>query len=117
MILGKQTATRYRFGAESRDSDTGRTIRPSPTTSAFRGSFQPLRGKEREALPEGVRASDTLKVYTKSELRTADQHTGTPADEVDYDGRRYVVYQVDRYPRLIPHYKALLIRKQERPAS
>ena len=113
MILGKETATRYRFGAESRDPDTGRTTKPTPTESVFRGSFQPLDGKERDALPEGVRASETLKVYTKSELRTADQHSNTPADEVEYNGRRFVVYAMDRYPKLLAHFKGLLIRKQE----
>lgn len=113
MILGKQTATRFRYGQETRDPDTGRTITPASTESSIRGSFQPLDGKEREALPEGVRQSETIKMYTKSDLRTADQHEGTPADEIEYDGRRFVVYQADKWPKLLSHYKALLIRKQE----
>ena len=113
MILGKETATRYRYGQETRDPDTGRTITPAPTEEQIQGSFQPLNGKEREALPEGVRSSETLKVYTGVDLRTADQHEGTPADEIEYDGRRFVVYQVDKWPKLLDHYKALLIRKQE----
>ena len=113
MILGKESATRYRFGAETRDPDTGRTIKPTPTESAFKGSFQPLRGKERDALPEGVRTSEALKCYTKTDLRTADQFTKTPADEVEYGGRRFVVYRVDEWDALLRHTKALLIRKQE----
>ena len=113
MILGKETAELRRFGAETQDADTGRTIKPTPTTSLIVGSFQPLTGKERDALPEGVRTREALKVYTKSEIRTADQHTGTPADEIEYDGRVFVVTAVDRYPKLIPHYKGTLLRKQE----
>lgn len=113
MILGLQTATLYRYGAETRDPGTGRTIKPTATTSTIRGSFQPLNGKDRKALPEGVRTSETLKVYTKSAIRTADQHDGTPADEIDYNGRRFVAYTVEEWPTLQDHYKALLIRKQE----
>ena len=113
MILGKESAARYRFGAETRDPDTGRTIKPTPTETIFKGSFQPLTGKERDALPEGVRTSEALKCYTKADLQTADQFAKTPADEVEYDGKRYVVVAVDRYPKLLNHFKATLIRKQE----
>ena len=113
MILGKETALRFRYPMPTRDPDTGRTVRGSPISSTIRGSFQPLDGKEREALPEGVRQSETMKVYTKTNLRTSDQNTNSPADEIEYDGRRFVVYQVDKWPKLLSHYKALLIRKQE----
>lgn len=78
------------------------------------GSFQPLKGREREALPEGVRQSETIKLYTRDDLRTADQHAGTPADEIEYDGREFVVIMVSKHVHLIPHYKAILQRKQER---
>lgn len=114
MILGKEPATIYRYPPSTRDPDTGRTVEPEPEEIGFQGSFQPLDGKDREVLPEGVRHSETLKVYTRTALRTADQYDGSQADEVLYDGRRFVVYHVERYPRLLRHYKALLIRKQER---
>lgn len=114
MILGKETATRRRFPAPTRDADTGRTIVGAPTTSTFTGSFQPLDGRDREALPEGVRARETITVYTKTNLRVDDQHEGVQADEVEYKGRTFVVYRVDAWPALLAHRRALLIRKQER---
>ena len=38
---------------------------------------------------------------------------GTRADEVEYKGKRFVVYKVDEWDALLRHTKALLIRKQE----
>lgn len=113
MILGTETATRYRYPEESRDPDTGRTIDGTPSTMEFQGSFQPLDGSEREALPEGVRTTATIKCYTKTNFRTDVQADNLPADEVEYDGDRFVVYDVDKWPKLLDHYKALLIKKQE----
>ena len=113
-ILGQESATRRRFGTETADPDTGATIKPSPVVSSFRGSFQPLNGRDLQTLPEGKRTSETLKVYTKTDLRTADQFTGTPADDVEYKGKLFEVYVVMEYPQLLNHFKALLTRKQER---
>lgn len=110
-ILGMQTATRWVYPEPTRD-DTGATVRGTPVESTFRGSFQPLNGHERQALDEGVRSKVTLKVYTRSVLQTANEETGRPADEVDYNGSRWTVYQVYPWPKLIPHHKALLMRKQ-----
>jgi len=42
---------------------------------------------------------------------------GTRADEVEYKGKRFVVYQVDEWDASQKHTKALLIRKQETNAE
>ena len=112
-LLGTETATRYVYGTGTRDSDTGRWQEATPTTETFVGSFQPVSGREREALPAGVRTSDALTVYTETDLQTADQHAGTQADEVEYDGKRYRVEEVERWPKLLTHTKALLVRTKE----
>lgn len=113
MLIASDPATLYRYGPETQDPDTGRTIKPAPTEIAITGSFQPISGEEREALPEGVRSSAQWKVYTKTELQTADQFNKTPADEIAFNGDRHVVVQVEPRQSLIPHYKGYLVRKQE----
>lgn len=114
MILDPESATRTRWGAETRDADTGRATRPTPSTTSFEGGFQPLKGSERKALPEGVRSSVKWKCYTTTDLRTADQHAKTPADRVTYDGEDYTVWKVEKRG-LLDHYKAYLMREQETP--
>lgn len=112
-LLGAETATFKRYGAMTRDPDTGRTAGGAPVSTEFTGSFQPLSGREREALPEGVRSSESLKVYTNEPLRTADQHDGVLADVVTYNGRDYRVVAVDRWPVMLDHFKVTLQRTQE----
>lgn len=82
-------------------------------TETFVGSFHPVPGREREALPAGVRVSDAITVYTETDLQTSNQHADTQADEVEYDGKRYRVEEAERWPQLLTHTKALLVRKKE----
>lgn len=112
MILDLKPARCTRYGRETRDVQTGRATPGEGRTFTFMGSFQPLTGSERHALPEGVRTSIELKVYTKTELRTADQFEKTPADRVHFRGICYTVFRVE-YLGLIPHYKAYLVREKE----
>jgi len=115
MLINPKPATLYRYGIETQDPDTGRTIKPAATEVDITGSFQPISGTERAALPEGIRSSARWKVYTETELQTSDQFDKTPADEIVYLGDRYVVGQVEPRQSLIPHYKGYLIREKEVP--
>lgn len=112
MILNPESATRKRYAAETRDADVGYSTPGAVSTLEFEGGFQPLKGRERSTLPEGVRTSVELKLYTETDLRTADQFANTPADRVTYNGTDYVVWKVERRA-LIEHYKAYLMRVQE----
>lgn len=85
----------------------------STSTFAIRGSVQPANGREMANLPEGTRSSDTRKMYTGTELRPADQHAGTPADRVLYQGHDYQVRLVGFQSDLLAHYKVLMVREQE----
>jgi hypothetical protein len=111
MILGAENIQRLRR-AETIGPD-GRAVKSVLSTATIRGSVQPLTDRQREVLPEGIRQSVTRKVYTKSDLRTADQLTNTPSDLIVYGGETYEVVRVTRWPALLSHFEADLVRVTE----
>lgn len=113
ILLGTESATLRRYSASTRDADTGYTIPGSYTETAITGSFQAAGGKDREALPEGVRSSQTIVLYTNADVRTADARTGLDADRIEYNGQLWTVVMVDRWPKLLSHHKATLLLDQE----
>jgi hypothetical protein len=112
--LGDRDLVRRRYAAATWTA--GRPTAGAVTETAFVGSPQPMRGADRQVLPEGVRQRESLKVYCdQGTLRTADQHAGVPADEVEIDTVRYTVVHIDSTHALIPHDRAFLVRVQEEP--
>ncbi|MEN0065939.1 MAG: hypothetical protein AAGA48_27610 [Myxococcota bacterium] len=113
-FLGEGTLTRRRYAVGAYSSTGGWAAGPS-TESTFMGSLQPLAGRDRQVLPEGVRASASRKIYClQGTLRTDDQHSGVSADEViDAQGRIYTVIHVDDAHPLLPHERVYLQRKRE----
>ena len=112
MILGRESITlRRQSGSVSWGSDG----RPSASTAdtTIQASVQPLGERELQRLPEGFRQRDPRRIYTESELRTADQHGDTVADLVVIDSVVYQVQSVTRHRSVIPHYRGLLLRIQE----
>lgn len=112
MILGEEPILRLRFSAQVRDSD-GYITDAVPVESLILASVQPMSGKDVEKLSEGERHREGLKLYTVSDLRTADQYAGTIADRVVIDDITYEVLHVERQRSVIPHYKAMVLRMQE----
>lgn len=55
----------------------------------------PSTGKDQELLPQGVRNRESVIVYTKEAIQTADQEAGTPADRLWINNRRYEVFNVE----------------------
>lgn len=114
MILGAEPAVRIRRAVGTRDAD-GVWVDGAATSTPFTGSFQPFPGARLQTLPEGERQQGQLELYTRAELRTADQHAGTSADQVVYKGVTYEVREVSHWPKLLAHYQARLLRVQEEP--
>lgn len=111
-LLGAITLTRRRFAPAYYVA--GRPAAGPVTSTPFEGSVQPLKGRDREVLPEGVRSYDGRKVYCPvGTLRTEDQHTGVPADQVLIGADPYTVVHVDDDHRVIPHDRAYIVRLQE----
>lgn len=111
VLLGTETLTRRRYGAQTIDGATGRPATNTPTDASFTGSVQPASDDDMQTLPEGDRAREGLRIYTTTELRVADESSGLPADEVV---RGSVVYQVRKlrtYGHLLDHYRAIVVRR------
>lgn len=111
-ILGQEPITRVQVAAGSRGS-TGYFTPGASTTSTILAGVQPLTGSETEALPQGMRKREWLKVYTEETLRTVEQYTPELADRLVIDGITYVVWTTRPQRSIIPHYKALIVRLQE----
>ena len=107
-ILGAKPYTARRFPANS--VVDYRQVEGTPTEFTIRASVQPVTGEELQLLPEGRRSRRVLKAYTPTVLRTADERTQTPADQVQVDGEWFEVQQTWRQRVIIPHSKVLLVR-------
>jgi len=84
-------------------------VSPGATSSIeFTASVQPLTGKEKLALPEGVRENATYRLYTDYELKTADESGNKKADRVTIFSKTYEIIIVEIWQnKVIPHYKAI----------
>ena len=93
----------------------GRWVAAGTTDVPLLASVQPMRGRDLERLDEGQRARDGRRLYLegRDQLRTADQHAGTNADQVLIDGAWFEVVHVDDSHHLIAHTRAYALRLQE----
>lgn len=118
MLLGATTITLRRVAAQSVGSD-GRGVDGSSSDTEIMASVQPAQGEDLQVLPEGLRSRRTIKVYTETELRTADQQAGTAPDKLvlsglsGIDDGTYEVQTVQPWYALLPHHKALATLVQE----
>jgi hypothetical protein len=109
-LLGATTMTLRRY-----DSPVtwvaGERVLSSTSDSSIVASFQPLRGREREELPEGFRSGQTAKLYSRTELNVVDLATETPGDLIIREGVTYWVFAAadwTDHARPTQHYKYLL---------
>jgi len=75
-------------------------------------SVQRLQMRERQLLPEGYRASETLKIYTEvAQIQTIQNDVDPLIDsaEFEYKGKRYTSLASERWDYLIPHYKITVV--------
>lgn len=89
-------------------------IATTPTSSPFTiiASVQPMRPDEKLMLPEGSRGRESIKLYTVSELKTMNEETKRPADVVNWESKKFDVFQVSRYKMGVQdHTKAIAIRQ------
>jgi hypothetical protein len=76
--------------------------------------LQPLSGKNRKLLPEGVSATDSKLVFSREALRTAEEHLEQESDVVIVAGINYEVISVEDwtgYGLKSDHYKSIITRK------
>lgn len=73
----------------------GVSVKGQATTMQIYAVIEPLRPREIMILPEGERTREYVRVYTETQLVTADESAQTMGDRVDYNGREYEVQQCE----------------------
>jgi hypothetical protein len=92
--------TRRRYEAMGRDGlydrDTGKWIdnvpwNPGPAETTIQAAVLAMKPSTLRDLPEGVRADAVATIWSRSNLRAADDSTGTVGDEILWRGEWYRV--------------------------
>lgn len=69
-------------------------------------NVQSLNSKELQVLPEGERSLRRIKSFSKVEIHTVSQRTGTPADQLYCDGEWYECEQASKWSHTpLSHYE------------
>lgn len=101
LMTGTYTVTRSAAGAYGTD---GRFVAGSTSTFSITASVQPLDGRDLLRLPEGLRTSEVLKIYTKTRLFV--QGAGQDPDSVAIDGVPHQIEMVETWGPAGNFYKA-----------
>jgi hypothetical protein len=73
-------------------------------------SIQRMTAQETQAMPEGQRSSEWIKIYTTTKLERTQEADKTKGDVVSYNDREYEVIKIEDWmDTRIPHYKALAV--------
>lgn len=88
----------------------GRRVAPSSTTFDITASAQPASGRSIQRLPEGLRSTEAMDVYTTTELRQARPEAGVEADRIAIDDGVFEVQTVMRWNKLGNFYKVTATR-------
>lgn len=112
-ILGAEPCTLIRYASGTRDA-TGRYVEGAATSTPITGAIQPMPGRMRQALPEGLREKDGRKILTEHQIRPASHYgSGRSADQIVVDGITYDVVGAEHWRAVVPHYQGALIRVDE----
>ena len=108
-----ESITMYYRTGDSYDAN-GRFVPGSETSTTITASVQRLNMRERQALDEGFRARETLKIYTEiSSIQLIQNDVASIVDsaEFKYKNKRYVMIASEEWDYLIPHWKVTVVAK------
>lgn len=97
--------TLVRIRASAPAIERGRVVPDADAEADFVANVQPTSGRDLQRLPEGARSSETITVWSKTELRTATSNA--PADRVRYRGRIYEAQSLEDWSQLGGYFKAI----------
>lgn len=81
----------YNVTRTSKGSIVNARYIPNPSDPVFqiRAAIQPTSGRDLQRLPEGLRTTQLITIYTNTPLQTALAPSGNIADVVNYGGHSY----------------------------
>ncbi|MEA3330609.1 MAG: hypothetical protein U9Q29_02825 [Campylobacterota bacterium] len=80
------------------------------TRTNILGVVQSLNSDELLILPQGDKTKETVKIHTKTVLKSANEFTKTKADNIEYQGSVWNVSAVNNRNTIGNYYKAILVR-------
>lgn len=92
-ITHSQVEITRQTSAGSYDNNSGLFIDGSNTTLNIDLCIQPATEKDRLLLPEAVRNSEIIKIYTETELNITDDKNKMKGDRFTYKNRPYEVFR------------------------
>lgn len=98
------------------DDGFGRYTLPEGETADFdiipvsRVVVVPGAGKFVERLPEGLRTREAIRVYTTTQLQSADDPGGAPPDLIDWQGKTYEVQIIEDWTAHGGAFKVLALK-------
>lgn len=106
----RKVLTILRYNGKPELCVDGTYILPKATEMTILASVQPLKANEVNILPEGMRTSRAVKVYSGVELLVANQQEGMLADRFIWRGMTFEVVASDIYQcAVINHYRAYAV--------
>lgn len=107
-MFGSATITRSAAGSYS----AGRWVAGGTSAITITASIQQYRPRpdELQHLSEGDRAREAVRIYTSTQLKTANETDGTLADFLTRNGEQWEVVSVESWGHGIQHYKAIALR-------
>lgn len=89
-------------------------VNTNGTPVIIKGSFQPAQGEDLQDLPEGVRSSNTFKIYTKTEVKNVKQGTDVRGDLITFKDTVYEALDVAPWQNgTMNHYKVIVQEVKE----
>lgn len=101
------TATRYAVPVVTKGRRQGLVV---DSTFPVVASIQPLSPQELQQLPEGMRTQGRKKVYTQTELFTAEVAQSDVADRFDYQGVTYMIESKADWEDFGDYFKFVAVR-------
>lgn len=92
----------------------GKPVAAVPVDVIIQANIQPATSDDTFILPEALRTSSAIMIFSKTELREA-REGSYAADEIEFKGDTYVVMRVWDYVNeqlpLLSHYEAIAVRR------
>lgn len=79
-------------------NEHGEWVPAARETLAVHASVQHISGEDVQLFPEGLRETQTIKIYSAEQLNGMDDIGQNAADIVQFNGRDYMVFTVKSYP-------------------
>lgn len=106
--LIRATGEGYWQGGDWNDSGT--------TECQIKGDIQPAGGLLNVVAPNGYSTTDSIKIFSKSEIRTVRDFGNAKADYVVLQGRKYIAFKImnNTYLKMrTKHYEVLFLREDK----